>query len=101
MLLVAWRKWAAHPPPDENLSHVVWRLAWLSVLTMMLQFANGLVDMFFVGQLGPAARAAVGMGGQVVMLLLAPSMLVTTGTTAIVARCRARATSGSRRSSRC
>jgi putative MATE family efflux protein len=65
---------------------VVWRLAWPSVLTMLLQFTNGLVDMFFVGRLGPAAQAAVGMGGQVLILLLAASMLVTTGTTAIVAR---------------
>ena len=34
----------------------------------MLQFINGVVDMFFVGRLGPAAQAAVGMGGQVVMI---------------------------------
>ena len=71
---------------EENLSHVVWRLAWPSVLTMLLQFANGLVDMFFVGRLGPAAQATVGMGGQVVMMLLSLSMAVTTGATAIVAR---------------
>src|SRR5437868_3741848 len=67
---------------SENLTHVVWRLAWPAVLTTMLQFINGLVDMFFVGQLGPAAQAAVGMGGQVVMLLMAASMAVTTGATA-------------------
>src|SRR5205085_8736092 len=71
---------------DENLSRAVWSLAWPSVLTMMLQFANGLVDMFFVGQLGSAAQAAVGMGGQVVMLLMAAAMAVTSGATAIVAR---------------
>ena len=53
---------------------------------MMLQFANGVVDMFFVGSLGPAAQAAVGMGGQVVMLLMAASMAVTSSATAIVAR---------------
>ena len=74
------------PREEENLSHVVWRLAWPAVVTMMLQFANGLVDMFFVGRLGPAAQAAVGMGGQVVMLLLSLSMAVTSGATAIVAR---------------
>lgn len=71
---------------EENLSRVVWQLAWPSVLTMMLQFVNGLVDMFFVGRLGPAAQAAVGMGGQVGMLLMAASMAVTSGATAIVAR---------------
>jgi putative MATE family efflux protein len=71
---------------EENLSRAVWSLAWPAVLTMMLQFANGLVDLFFVGQLGPAAQAAVGMGGQVVMLLMAVAMAVTSGATAIVAR---------------
>lgn len=71
---------------EENLSRAVWRLAWPAVLTMLLQFANGLVDMFFIGWLGPAAQAAVGMGSQVVMLLMAASMAVTTGATAIVAR---------------
>jgi putative MATE family efflux protein len=64
----------------------VWQLAWPAVLTMLLQLTNGLVDMFFVGRLGPAAQAAVGMGNQVVMLLTATSMAVTSGATAIVAR---------------
>ena len=41
--------------------------------------------MFFVGRLGPDAQAAVGMGSQMV-ILLALSMAVTTGATAIVAR---------------
>src|SRR5262245_38873105 len=71
---------------EENLHRAVWRLACPAVLTMLLQFLNGLVDMFFVGQLGPAAQAAVGMGSQVVMLLMAASMAVTSGATAIVAR---------------
>lgn len=71
---------------EENLPHVVWQLAWPAVLTMMLQFTNGVVDMLFVGRLGPAAQAAVGMGGQVVMLLMAAAMAVTSGATAIVAR---------------
>jgi putative MATE family efflux protein len=71
---------------EEELPQVVWQLAWPAVLTMMLQFLNGLVDMFFVGRLGPSALAAVGMGSQVVMLLMGASMAVTTGCTAIVAR---------------
>lgn len=71
---------------EENLSRVVWQLAWPAVLTMMLQFLNGVVDMFFVGRLGPAAQAAVGLGSQVVMLLMAAAFAVTTGATAIVAR---------------
>lgn len=71
---------------EEHLPTVVWQLAWPSVLTMLLQLLNGLVDMFFVGKLGPAAQAAVGMGSQMVILLMAAAMAVTTGATAIVAR---------------
>src|SRR5919202_464607 len=74
------------PEEDENLSRAVWQLAWPVVVTMMLQLLNGMVDMFFVGRLGPAAQAAVGMGGQVVMLLLGASMAVTSGAQVIVAR---------------
>jgi putative MATE family efflux protein len=72
---------------EENLPRAVWQLAWPAVLTMMLQFTNSVVDMLFVGRLGPAALAAVGMGGQVVMILMAASMAVTSGATPIVARC--------------
>jgi putative MATE family efflux protein len=71
---------------EEDLSRAVWRLAWPAVLTNVLQLLNGLVDMFFVGRLGPAAQAAVGMGGQVVMLLMGASLAVTSGATAVVAR---------------
>jgi len=77
---------AAEIEGSDDLSRTVWRLAWPAVITMMLQLLNGLVDMFFVGRLGPAAQAAVGMGGQVLMLLMGVSMAVTTGATAIVAR---------------
>jgi Na+-driven multidrug efflux pump len=38
----------------------VWQLAWPAVLTMLLQLTHGLVDMFCVGRLRPAAQAAVG-----------------------------------------
>jgi hypothetical protein len=44
---------------EEDLPRVVWQLAWPAVLTMLLQLTNGLVDMFSVGRLGPAAQAAV------------------------------------------
>ena len=76
----------------EDLSGVVWRLAWPAVLTMMLQFLNGVVDMFFVGRLGPSAQAAVGMGSQVVMLLFAVSMATAAESASVTVSRRAVAT---------
>lgn len=48
---------------EEDLPRVVWQLAWPAVLTMLLQLTNGLVDMFFVGRLGPATHAAPTISG--------------------------------------
>lgn len=67
---------------------VVWSLAWPSVMTMLLQTFNGLMDTLFVGHLPNArlALAATGIGGQVVFLLISLAMGVSVGTTALVAR---------------
>jgi putative MATE family efflux protein len=88
-------------PPDEPASssvrlhdsfraihQEVWELAWPSVLTMLLQTVNSLMDMFFVGHLpnGRQALAATGTGGSIVFLLVSVAMGVTVGTTALVAR---------------
>ena len=66
----------------------VWSLAWPSVLTMLLQTFNGLMDTLFVGHLPNArqALAATGIGGQIVFLLISLAMGVSVGTTALVAR---------------
>src|SRR5256885_143004 len=64
----------------------VWRIAWPSVLTFMLMTTNAILDRVFVGKLGPDALAAVGVGGQLMFLLVSLSMGITVGTTALVAR---------------
>src|SRR2546423_10061058 len=64
----------------------VWRIAWPSVLTFMLMTTNAILDRVFVGRLGPDALAAVGVGGQLMFLLVSLSMGITVGTTALVAR---------------
>ncbi|HZP83258.1 MAG TPA: MATE family efflux transporter [Chthonomonadaceae bacterium] len=70
------------------LHHAVWTLAWPSVMTMLLQTVNGMMDTFFVGHLSnaPQALAATGVGGSVLFLLISLAMGVTVGTTALVAR---------------
>lgn len=57
-----------------------------SVITMLVNTANGFLDSFFVGGLGPHALAAVGVGMNLSFLLMSAAMAVTVGTTAIVAR---------------
>ena len=72
----------------RDIHAAVWKIAWPSVLTMLLQTFNGLMDTLFVGHLPHArqALAATGIGGQVVFLLIALAMGVSVGTTALVAR---------------
>ena len=78
-------------PPAPTLREIhrqVWTLAWPSVITMLLQTFNSLMDIFFVGHLpnGAAALAATGVGGSVIFLLISLAMGVSVGTTALVAR---------------
>src|SRR2546423_15220330 len=60
----------------------VWRIAWPSVLTFMLMTTNAILDRVFVGRLGRDALAAVGVGGQLMFLLLSPAVGITRCTTA-------------------
>lgn len=71
-------------PPSPAVE--VWRIAWPSVVTFGLMTTNSILDRAFVGTLGRDALAAVGVGGQVLFLLVSLSMAITAGTTAIVAR---------------
>src|SRR5438105_10237378 len=64
----------------------VWRIAWPSVMTFMLMTTNAILDRMFVGRLGRDALAAVGVGGQLIFLLVSLSMAITVGTSALVAR---------------
>ena len=64
----------------------VWWLAWPSVITMLLQTANGLIDIAFVGRLGAGALSGVGLASQIMMILMSISTAVSVGTTALVAR---------------
>ncbi len=81
----------AEPPVIEaettrGLHQAVWKLAWPSVLTMLLQTVNSFTDRFFVGHLGSDALAAVGVAGQLMFLLFSVGMSISIGTTALVAR---------------
>src|SRR5205809_2598857 len=70
----------------ENIHAEVWRIAWPSVMTFAFMTTNAILDRMFVGRLGRDALAAVGVGGQLLFLLVSISMGITVGTTALVAR---------------
>ena len=71
---------------NDHIWKTVWWLSWPSVITMLLQSLNGLVDAAFVGRLGAAALSGVGLASQVMFTLMACSATVSVGATALVAR---------------
>ena len=67
------------------LSNVI-SLAWPMVLGNMLQNMFNVVDMIFVGRLGPASIAAVSLCGMLMSITWTMLVGVSIGTTALVAR---------------
>jgi putative MATE family efflux protein len=64
----------------------IWHLAAPLMVAGALQDLFNIVDMIFVGRLGPNAIAGVSMGGVVVGLIRMLSMGISTGTVALVSR---------------
>ncbi|MDP8236879.1 MAG: MATE family efflux transporter [Candidatus Erginobacter occultus] len=77
------------PPRDLTEGSITRAIAHLGVpliATSLLQSAFNLIDMFFVGRLGPAALAAVTLSGIVIALLITAAIGISIGTLALVAR---------------
>ncbi len=64
----------------------IWHLALPLMVAGAFQDLFNIVDMIFVGRLGPSAIAGVSMGGVVVGLIRMLSMGISTGTVALVSR---------------
>lgn len=71
---------------QDNLLQAVLLLAGPVIVEMALQSTVGIADVAMVGQLSPAAIAAVGLCNQVYMLALTVFAAIRTGTTVLVAR---------------
>lgn len=71
---------------NVSVMSAVLTLALPVVAQSLLQVVIGTVDLKMVGSLGSDAIAAVGMGRQVIMIIMILILAVSTGTTAIVAR---------------
>ena len=83
------RTWS--PPSREWITRgPVWRavtaLSAPMLVSALLQNAQSLIDLFWVGRLGPVSVAAVSMSATVLMLLNPMIMGLSTGTVALVAR---------------
>ena len=72
-------------------------LAIPMMLELVMESTFGLVDIYFVGKLGPPAIAAVGLTGSVIIMVFAIVMGLSMGTTATVARRIGGGRPGSRR----
>ena len=77
--------------PDRDLTNGsigrgVLSLAVPMIASSVLHSIQNLVDMFFVGRLGPSALAAVGMSGAVLMVLVTLFIGINVATGAMVAR---------------
>ncbi|MFC1719404.1 MATE family efflux transporter [Candidatus Poribacteria bacterium] len=74
---------------DLTEGSIVWNILYLALPAMIgsvFQNTFSLVDMWFVGKLGPSAMAAVGMSGLVLGILFVVIIGVYMGTIALVAR---------------
>ena len=69
-----------------KISRAILVLAVPMVLEMSMQSLFGVVDVFFVGLLGPEAVAVVGITDSILMLVFAVAIGLSMGTTAMVAR---------------
>ncbi len=74
--------WITH----GSLIGATWRLALPMIVTGLLHDSFSIVDLFFVGRLGPEAIAAVTISGIVVAILLMIGLGITVGCTALVSQ---------------
>lgn len=64
----------------------LWHLAWPITISSSIRMLGPTIDMIWVGSLGAAAMAGVGVSGMAVMVMNSAMMGLTTGTRALLAR---------------
>jgi putative MATE family efflux protein len=64
------------------------RIAWPSMVELILTQLTSMVDLMMVGQLSPAALSSVGLSTQPRFLMMTMFMAMNVGATAMVARCK-------------
>ncbi|MBN2464950.1 hypothetical protein JXD38_04930, partial [candidate division WOR-3 bacterium] len=69
-----------------HLGRAIWQVAWPVMTGQLLYTMLSVVDMFWVGRLGPATVAAVALGGAALGVLYSVGQVVMVGVTATAAR---------------
>ena len=64
----------------------LWNLSWPAMVTQVLYVFGLVVDLVFIAKLGPAPTAGAGIGGMVVIIVVAGLSGLGTGVRAIIAR---------------
>ncbi|NLN17652.1 MAG: MATE family efflux transporter [Firmicutes bacterium] len=72
---------------SPSVRNKVLMLAWPAIIDRFLHMSVNMVDTAMVGRLGASALAAAGLGAQIMMIATSLFASITTGTTALVARC--------------
>ena len=78
-------------PEDEiivngSLWRAIWQLSWPLYLNMMIIAVATMTEIWVGGFLGPAAQAAIGLGGQIWFFMIILVVALAAGTNALVAR---------------
>ena len=71
---------------EGSIARNIWYLALPMMIGNLFENAFNIVDMIFVGKLGPSAIAAVGMCGIIIYFLFVAIIGIYMGTVALVAR---------------
>ena len=71
---------------EGNILRNLWSLAWPMTVSGSVQMLGPTIDMIWVGRLGAASMAGVGVAGMAVMTINAARMGLNTGTRAMLAR---------------
>ncbi|MBI4267407.1 MAG: MATE family efflux transporter [Chloroflexi bacterium] len=79
-------RWAERDWTKGSVSRNLWLLAWPMMIGGILNQLGPTIDMIWVGKLGPAAMAGVGVSGMAVMVANSLRMGLSVGTRALVAR---------------
>ncbi len=69
-----------------RLGHAIWKVAWPVMTGVLLYTVLSVVDMFWVGRLGPATVAAVALGGSVLAVLFSLGQVFMVGVIATASR---------------
>jgi len=77
----------ANPILEGRLPLVLWQMSWPLLLSSFLTAIIGISDLCIAGLISPSAQVSVGVGEQVIVLVVMLGAGLATGTSACVSRC--------------